>query len=540
MKASQIYLPLLTAIVLVIGMFIGSRYDYPARPTRMLAEEEKEQKIRQIINYIDYEYVDDVNTDSLLDMTIRDMLHRLDPHSTYIAQQDVQATDESIQGHFEGIGIEFHVHNDSLTIVRVIKNGPAERAGLKGGDRIVKINGLSAVGNYEATSEIINTLRGQSGSEVTVTIAKRGESSTKDVEIERGPIPITSVDVSYMVNDSIGLLKVNRFSETTMDEFERAIRQMERAGMERLILDLRDNPGGLLRVAEDMADAFLEEDQLIVYTQDREGQKEMTFATREGIFEEGKVVVLINENSASASEIVAGALQDNDRATIIGRRSFGKGLVQEEMRLSDGSRMRLTTSRYYTPTGRSIQKPYDDGYEAYQQDYYQRVENGELFAPDSSKFDPDQRFITKGGKVVYGGGGIMPDLFVPIDSTIYSNGWLYHQFNYPLVDGFAFDWVDRNRDRFEGMSAEEFVADWVVPQEVYIELLKEIGAMKYEQRIDQSMRDFIEQRLKSLIGKNVWGNSAFYPVVYQTDPTVRAAMLHWGAWQDTIPQLVRP
>ncbi len=540
MKASQIYLPLLTAIVLVIGMFIGSRYDYPARPTRMLAEEEKEQKIRQIINYIDYEYVDDVNTDSLLDMTIRDMLHRLDPHSTYIAQQDVQATDESIQGHFEGIGIEFHVHNDSLTIVRVIKNGPAERAGLKGGDRIVKINGLSAVGNYEATSEIINTLRGQSGSEVTVTIAKRGESSTKDVEIERGPIPITSVDVSYMVNDSIGLLKVNRFSETTMDEFERAIRQMERAGMERLILDLRDNPGGLLRVAEDMADAFLEEDQLIVYTQDREGQKEMTFATREGIFEEGKVVVLINENSASASEIVAGALQDNDRATIIGRRSFGKGLVQEEMRLSDGSRMRLTTSRYYTPTGRSIQKPYDDGYEAYQQDYYQRVENGELFAPDSSKFDPDQRFITKGGKVVYGGGGIMPDLFVPIDSTIYSNGWLYHQFNYPLVDGFAFDWVDRNRDRFEGMSAEEFVADWVVPQEVYIELLKEIGAMKYEQRIDQSMRDFIEQRLKSLIGKNVWGNSAFYPVVYQTDPTVRAAMLHWGAWQDTLPQLVRP
>lgn len=540
MKASQIYLPLLTAIVLVIGMFIGSRYDYPARPTRMLAEEEKEQKIRQIINYIDYEYVDDVNTDSLLDMTIRDMLHRLDPHSTYIAQQDVQATDESIQGHFEGIGIEFHVHNDSLTIVRVIKNGPAERAGLKGGDRIVKINGLSAVGNYEATSEIINTLRGQSGSEVTVTIAKRGESSTKDVEIERGPIPITSVDVSYMVNDSIGLLKVNRFSETTMDEFERAIRQMERAGMERLILDLRDNPGGLLRVAEDMADAFLEEDQLIVYTQDREGQKEMTFATREGIFEEGKVVVLINENSASASEIVAGALQDNDRATIIGRRSFGKGLVQEEMRLSDGSRMRLTTSRYYTPTGRSIQKPYDDGYDAYQQDYYQRVENGELFAPDSSKFDPDQRFITKGGKVVYGGGGIMPDLFVPIDSTIYSNGWLYHQFNYPLVDGFAFDWVDRNRDRFEGMSAEEFVADWVVPQEVYIELLKEIGAMKYEQRIDQSMRDFIEQRLKSLIGKNVWGNSAFYPVVYQTDPTVRAAMLHWGAWQDTLPQLVRP
>ncbi len=540
MKASQIYLPLLTAILLILGMFIGSRYDYPARPARILAEEEKEQKIRQIINYIDYEYVDDVNTDSLLDLTIKDMLHRLDPHSTYIAQQDVQVTDESIQGHFEGVGIEFHIHNDSLVVVRVIENGPAQKAGVKGGDRIVAINNVPAIGEYEETSEVIHSLRGESGSEVVVTIARRGSSDTREVPIQRGPIPILSLDVSYMLNDSVGLLKVNRFSETTMDEFKSAIRALERGGMKRLILDLRDNPGGLLYAAEEMSDAFLEEDQLIVYTQDREGEKEMTFATDEGIFEEGQLAVLINENSASAAEIVAGALQDNDRATIIGRRSFGKGLVQEEMRLSDGSRMRLTTSRYYTPTGRSIQKPYENGYEDYQQDYYRRRENGELFVPDSSQFDPSQRFETAGGKVVYGGGGIMPDIFVPIDSSVYSNAWLYHQFSYSMMDGFAFDWVDRNRSSLEGMSADQFVAQWVVPQELYIELLSELGAMKYEQRIDQSMRDFIEQRLKALIGRNLWGNEAFYPVVFQDDPNVRTVMLHWGAWTDTVPKPILP
>lgn len=540
MKAAQIYLPLVTAATLVLGMFIGSRYDYPARPTRLLSEEEKEQKIRQIINYIDYEYVDDVNTDSLLDLTIRDMLHRLDPHSSYIAEQDVQANEESIQGHFEGIGIEFHMNRDSLTVVRVVDGGPAKSSGVKAGDRIVSIDGVSAIGDYKVTAPIIETLRGPSGSEVVVEVAQRGGNALRKIQIERGPIPIRSVDVSYLVNDSIGLIKVNRFSETTMDEFEVAIRSLERRGMDRLILDLRDNPGGLLRIAEEMSDAFLKKDQLIVYTQNREGDKDMTFATSRGIFERGELIVLINENSASAAEIVAGALQDNDRATIIGRRSFGKGLVQEEMRLSDGSRMRLTTSRYYTPTGRSIQKPYDNGYESYQRDYYRRVENGELFKPDSSQFDPSDRYITKGGKVVYGGGGIMPDIFVPIDSSIYTNGWLYHKFSYSNVDEFAFEYVDRHRAEFADITAEEYVKNWVVSNAVYNELLAHLGASEVKNRIDAVMRDFIEQRLKALIGKNIWGLDGFYPVVYQDDPTVRAAMINWGAWTDTVPRVVEP
>lgn len=531
MKARQIYLPMVLAAAIVLGMFIGSRYDYPARPVRMLSEESKQQKIRQIINYIDYEYVDDVNTDSLLDLTIRDMLHRLDPHSTYIAQSDVQATEESMQGHFEGIGIEFQIYKDTLTIVRVVPEGPAQKAGLKGGDRIVSIDDVDVIGSYESTAPVIETLRGASGESVRVKVARHG-GDVRSYNIVRGPIPLHSVDIAYMLNDTIGIVKVNRFAENTMSEFESAVRRLERGGMNTLILDLRDNPGGLLRAAEDMADAFLKDETLIVYTQSRDGEKDMTWATSKGIFEKGNLVVLVNENSASASEIVAGALQDNDRATIIGRRTFGKGLVQEEMRLNDGSKMRLTTSRYYTPTGRSIQKPYDNGYEDYQQDYFHRVEDGELFRPDSSKFDSKMRFITPGGKVVYGGGGIMPDIFVPIDSSIYTYGWLYHQFNYGRVDDFAFSWVDHHRREIESMDLSAFVDNWTVSDEMYQELVVAAGAERYETRIDDQMREFVDHRLKSLIAKNVWGNEGFYPVVFQMDPSIHAALISLGAHEE--------
>lgn len=531
MKSPQIYLPTLLALAIVLGMFVGSRYDYPARPTRMIAEEQKEQKIRQIIDYIDYEYVDDVNTDSLLDLTIKDMLHQLDPHSTYIAQQDVQASEESIQGHFDGIGVEFQVKRDSLVVIRVVEDGPAENAGLQDGDRIVAIDGVTVVGDYNDTGVIIETLRGASGTTVQVSVVKRGSTVQRDVDIQRGPIPILSVDVSYMINDSVGLIKVNRFAETTMAEFQSAVRNLERRGMKRMILDLRDNPGGLLRSAEEMADAFLEDDMLIVYTQSRDGEKDMTFASKNGIFEKGEVVVLINENSASAAEIVSGALQDNDRATIVGRRSFGKGLVQEEMQLSDGSRVRLTTSRYYTPTGRSIQKPYTDGYAAYQRDYYRRRENGELFRPDSSQFDPADRYITKGGKVVYGGGGIMPDVFVPIDSSIYTYGWLYHQFNFIELDDFAFEWVDARRKELAKWDETDFIENWEVDQALYEELVAFVGAERDEPRIDEEMKHFVKQRLKSLIAKNMFGYRGFYPVAFQTDPMVEAALLYWQVGQ---------
>lgn len=528
MKSSQIYLPMALAAAVVVGMFIGSRYDYPARPATMHSEEVKEQKIRQIINYIDYDYVDDVNTDSLLDLTIRDMLRRLDPHSSYIAQQNVQASEESIQGHFDGVGIEFQMHKDSLNIVRVVKDGPAYEAGLRGGDRIVAIDGESIVGDYEETGPIIETLRGQSGTQVEVRLARRGSNETRTANITRGPIPIYSVDVSYMVNDSVGLIKINRFSETTTDEFRDAIVALKRKGMTHMILDLRDNPGGLLRIAEEVCDEFLPKGTRIVYTQDREGNKDQSYATNRGSFKEGEVVVLINENSASAAEIVAGALQDNDRATIIGRRSFGKGLVQEEMMLSDGSRMRLTTARYYTPTGRSIQRSYEDGYESYQRDYYKRMESGELFRPDSSQFELRDRYITPGGKAVYGGGGIMPDIFVPVDSLVYTNEWLYYHFGTQAISGFAFTWADRHRGELEELSVEGFISDWQVSEDLYLEAVTAMGAERYESRIDSEMRDFINRRLKALIGKNIWGWNGYYPVAFENDPAVLASLIHWS------------
>ncbi|GGH67657.1 S41 family peptidase [Phaeocystidibacter marisrubri] len=532
MKARQIYLPMIIAAAVVVGMFVGSRYNYPARPN----EESKQQKIRQIIDYIDYKYVVDVNTDSLLDLTIRDMLHKLDPHSSYISQRDVQAQEESIQGSFDGVGIEFRVRKDTVTVIRVIPEGPAMRAGLKAGDRIIAIDDLSVIGDYETTAPLVETLRGPSGEEVYVEVMGRGETLSRSIAITRGPIPIHSVDVSYMLNDSVGLVKVNRFADNTMDEFNFAIRSLERQGMNTLILDLRDNPGGLLESAKDMADAFLSEGKTIVYTVDRDGEKHTSTATNRGIFEYGEVVVLVNESSASASEVVAGALQDNDRAIIVGRRTFGKGLVQQEMSLNDGSRMRLTTSKYYTPTGRSIQKPYDNGYDAYQMDNIQRIEDGELFRPDSSKFDHDERFVTEGGKVVYGGGGIMPDIFVPIDSSIFTYGMLYHQFGYSRLSDFAFDYVDSRRAEFGGVNRRDFIDSWNVPQDLYLELLEKLDVLKYEERIDDEMRAFIELRLKAVIAETVWGKDGYYPVVFQTDPVIKSALLSVGAYSDTIPR----
>lgn len=520
MKPRQIYFPIIIAASIVGGMMIGSFLNFPGKPE----EGSKQQKIRQIIDYIDYNYMVDVNTDSLLDLTIRDMLHKLDPHSSYISESEVQSAEENIQGSFEGIGIEFRVRQDSLTVLRVVENGPAQKSGIKAGDRIVEIEGVPMVGDFSVTAPIIETLRGPSGSVVKVGIVRRGGTGIRTTEIERAPIPIRSIDVAYQLTDSVGIVKVNRFSETTNTELVEALRELVGQGMSSLILDLRDNPGGLFTSAKEMADAFLSKGKLIVYTVDKSGIKTESWSTEAGEYTSGRMVVLVNESSASASEVVAGALQDNDRALIIGRRTFGKGLVQQEMPLSDGSRMRLTTSKYYTPAGRSIQKPYEDGFDAYQMEDVVRMESGELFRPDSSKFNQDEKFYTEAGKVVYGGGGIMPDVFVPLDSSIYRYGMLYHVVSYARLSDFAFDFVDANRSDFEKMKFEDFLQQWQVNEEMYKELLAALELSKYEARIDDEMRNFIEQRLKAMIGESAWGKEGFYPVVFQSDPMVQTAL----------------
>jgi carboxyl-terminal processing protease len=500
MKRLKIYLPIILALAVITGIMIGKRMNYPARPVALMNEDVREQKLRQLINYIDYDYVDEVNTDSLLDLTISELLHKLDPHSSYITKSDVQRSEESLRGSFEGVGIEYIINKDTLIVLRVVPNGPSEKAGLKGGDRIVGIDEQPVAGIGFPESEYPNMLKGESGSKVDVTVYRPVENQEKQFTITRGKIPIASMDVAYMLNAEVGLIKLNRFAETTAKEFKAALEDLQKQGMKSLVLDLRDNPGGLLRTSIDIADEFLKKEDLIVYTKERTGDANYTYATRKGNFQDGQLVVLINEGSASASEIVAGALQDNDRATIVGRRSFGKGLVQEEMTLKDGSRVRLTTARYYTPTGRSIQKPYDEGFDEYQKEARERYEHGELLVEDSIEVEESQRFVTPGGKVVFGGGGIVPDEFVPIDTSGKALGWLYHYFGYGQIDRFAFKYVDQHRGELNAMELDEFRNTFNSNDTILSEL---IAFHRYRNEcayseISAATREILAMRMKAL------------------------------------------
>ena len=414
---------------------------------------QRENKIRQIINYIDYDYVDQLNTDSLLDITINDLLRKLDPHSVYIPQQDVEASEESIRGSFEGIGIEFKIYRDTLTVIRALSGGPSARAGIQSGDRILLAGNREMYGEDLTTDDVINTLKGKSGSRVTMSVYHPVSGTTEMKSIKRGEIPLQSVTTSFMVNDHTGYMKLSRFSQNSDVELARAIKKLKKQGAHNLILDLRDNPGGLLSVARDVSDEFLTDNKLIVFTKDRNGDKNSIYATSSGNFEKGHLAVLINEGSASASEIVAGAIQDNDRGWIIGRRSFGKGLVQEEMTLSDGSKIRLTTRRYYTPSGRSIQKPYKD----YDRGFLEQsgFEGMHKVGADTTH----SVYKTLGGRNVYGGGGISPDFEVPID-TSRAAVILYHLSGLANFDEQAFSYVDSHRKDFARVSEREFFQEF--------------------------------------------------------------------------------
>lgn len=523
MKISKIYLPILLAIAIVIGIFIGTRMNFASRPVAMLDQEVREQKLRQIISYIDYEYVDEVNTDSLLDLTITDLLQKLDPHSTYIAKQDVQRNEESLQGSFEGIGIEYIVYKDTLTVLRTLKGGPSVKAGLKAGDRIISVNGNSLVGTGDYEFDFTSVLKGPGGSKVKVGVYRPIDKKRRQITITRGKVPLNSVVVAYMMNDTIGFIKLDRFAETSGQEFIAAIKSLKKQGMRALVFDLRDNPGGLLNAAISISDQFLSNQKLIVYTKQRSGDEQFTYAEHKGIFEKGRVIVLINEGSASASEIVAGALQDNDRAVIVGRRSFGKGLVQEEMELKDGSRLRLTTARYYTPTGRSIQKPYVNGYDEYQKEAQNRLKNGELTEADSVSFTNQEKFITPGGRIVYGGGGIMPDIFVPIDTSGNTVGWLYHYFGYGQLDRFAFEYVDKNRAQLNKLSLPWYRANFEITDSIVKDILVFSGLENGPEEINQATLEILKTRTKALIARNLWGEAGMYPILFTIDPMVLKA-----------------
>jgi len=457
--------PTVLALALAIGIFIGGKLHFNDTPEKLFSTNSKKDKLNRLIDYIDYEYVDEIDTDSIVDVTVNNILDKLDPHSVYIPREQMAAIEENMKGDFVGIGIRFNKFRDTVTVVRTIKDGPSDKKGLMAGDKILMADKDTLFGKRIPNSKLVEKLKGQSGTKVTLKVFRKSENKVFDVTLKRDVVPIRSVDAVYMLTNDLGYLRINRFAESTFKEFKKALFELEQRGAKKLVLDLRDNPGGYLGIAENMADEFLEDGQLILFTKNKKGKINKAYATNKGTFENRPVYVLINERSASASEIIAGALQDNDVGTIVGRRSFGKGLVQREMDLGDGSAVRLTVSRYYTPTGRSIQKPYSNGKEDYYQKFLDRYNSGELVTVDSIKVADSLRFVTPKGKVVYGGGGIIPDVFVPIGTldeekveSLDSSGFF---------SDFIFRFLELDRSRFQNYPQNEFVDGYRVDDIIF-------------------------------------------------------------------------
>lgn len=510
------YLPLWIGIALAAGVFIGSKLNFNDNTEKIFATSSKKDKLNRLIDYIDYEYVDNVNTDSIVDVTVNGILENLDPHSVYIPKSQYARAADDMRGAFIGIGVSFYIYKDSIAVIRTIEGGPAEKAGIRGGDRIIYADGKKLFGELVERDSIANYLKGEINSRVSLDVYRPSEKKTLTLKVRRKQVPLISVDASYKISDDLGYIKLNRFSETTYKEFESALSKLKDHGITKLVLDLRNNPGGYISTAERVVDEFLENNKLVLITKNKSGDINKTYATRKGDFEHGKLYVLINENSASASEIVAGALQDNDKGTIIGRRSFGKGLVQREMSLGDGSAVRLTIARYYTPTGRSIQRPYGNGNDPYYSDYEKRYRNGELIHADSIKVADSLKYVTPKGKVVYGGGGIIPDVFVPKDTSM-ENETLQYVSRSGIMSYFIFEYLDKNRVVFEGMKFEDFRKNFNVEDQLSKEFIE--YAKFNEAQIDLSKyTEELKRTLKANIAQQLFGSNEYETILNESDP----------------------
>lgn len=515
------FFPLMLALALVAGLFIGqdmgTSSSGPLTVFRMRSPGAAD-KIGQVLDLIDRQYVDTVEKNALVDEVLQDILQRLDPHSYYISAAELRAAQEPLEGSFDGIGVEFAIQRDTVMVVAAVEGGPSEALGIRAGDRILKADAKVLAGVNITNDGVMKTLRGPKGSDVTVSILRTGKSKPFDVTIKRGKIPINSVAASILSSDGTGYIKLVRFAKNTHEEFLKAAKDLEKQGMQRMVLDLRGNGGGYLNAAIDLADEFLPDGRIIVYTEGRNSPRRDIAATRRGQFEAIPLAVLIDEGSASASEIIAGAMQDNDRAVIVGRRSFGKGLVQEHVDLPDQSAVRLTTARYYTASGRSIQRPYGEGID-YSGDYNTRFEHGELVSADSIRLDSSQTFTTLKGRTVYGGGGVMPDIFVPAD-TAEGSAYLSELFYTGALNQFALDIADRERVKLLGYGSHKAFSDRYVITDA---MLRDLGRFAEDQGIDPDpqgalrSRRQIATRLKAGIARNVWGNAGFYEIMLDTD-----------------------
>lgn len=514
MKKNLLFYPLFLGIFFAVGIWLGNALNSNNIGDNYIASSStaKKRKLNRLIDLIDQRYVDKIDTDSIVDVTVNEIMQNLDPHSVYIPSDQTEDIENSMRGDFVGIGIRFFVNQDSISVLRSIEDGPSDKAGIKGGDKILYADGKPLFGENAVSTTV---LKGEKGSRVVLGILRPGDDTIINIPVTRGNVAIKSIDAAYMLTGSLGYIKINRFAETTDVEFEQVIKDLKKSGATQIALDLRDNPGGVLSAAIHIADEFLEEDKLILFQKDRNQIRKDSYATDYGSYENSDVFILINENSASASEVVAGALQDNDTGTIIGRRSFGKGLVQQEIKLGDGSSVRLTIARYFTPTGRSIQRPYDNGNEDYFKEYIDRYNNGELLDESNIIVNDSLRQVTPGGKVVYGGGGIIPDVFVPSPDD-----YILQTLDYFGRTGFADQFVNKYLQEeghsLRALSQEQFINSYQVSENLMEEFIL------YAQLYNTSMklpgyRDEISSIIKSSMAEQLFTTQLKIKLLNQDD-----------------------
>lgn len=510
-KTTQYLLPVIIAAAVAVGVIIGGKLNFSASPEKLFSSNTSKDKLNKLIDYIDYEYVDDIDVDSIVDATVKNIMENLDPHSVYIPSEEEKRVAENMQGDFVGLGIRFDMVGDTLTVIRTLEGGPSVAAGIQAGDRILTANKDTLHGKNYLNSQIISKLKDAEGTSVKLEIYRKKTDEEITINLKRAKVPIKSVIANYMLTDDLGYIKINRFAETTYDEFKTALKDLQQKGAKNLALDLRNNPGGILDVTQQIADEFLKDGKLILFTKDKKGEVENYYATDEGEFEDAEIYVLINEKSASASEIIAGALQDNDKGTIVGRRSFGKGLVQRPMPLGDGSVVRLTISRYYTPTGRSIQRSYKKGNDDYFDEYYKRFRTGELKSMDSIKVADSLKFETPKGKIVYGGGGIIPDVFVPLsyspEELSLERGLRSKIVGY--IEDFVFNKLEDNRAKYSNMSMSEFMNDFEIDDVLLKEYTDFLSARRNQRIYIEKYSAQIKRHIKAVFIEQLFGGNGY-------------------------------
>lgn len=521
-RVKIIYIPVLLSIACVIGIYIGALFNVSS-PISSVKLYKQKQKLNTLIQLIENKYVDEVNTDSIVDLTINQIIRDLDPHTAYLPKAELDAENQSMNGSFVGIGISFYKNNDTLTVIRTIPGGPSDEVGIKAGDRILYADDFELSVPEVSSDSVMSLLKGQSNTKVKLKIKRKGEEDLLDFEVIRNSVSLKSVDAGFLIDENTGFIKINRFAKTTFDEFMSSASLLKAQNPGKIIIDLRNNGGGYLKEAVDIADQFLEKNTPILYTKDKSGNMSETLATSEGLFLDEELIILINEKSASASEILAGAIQDNDRGIIIGRRSFGKGLVQRIMPLGDGSAVRLTVARYYTPTGRSIQRSYSEGRQDYFNDYMERYTNGELQSADSINVIDSLAYKTPKGKTVYGGGGIIPDVFVPKDQNdIHVD--LHDMFEGGILDRFIFDELEKNRSFYNEITRDNFITQYEISQGTMSAFKVFLASFNINYENSQEYKDVVKTYLKATIARQLFDSNLAYRIIVNEDGMIKKSL----------------